>query len=65
MRNVYEVLRQKEMDLERVRREVNALRQAVPLLVDGADALKAEAASPQNNRWPLKVPEGLQPIARR
>ena len=32
MKNVYEVLRQKEMDLTRVRQEVEALRYVAPLL---------------------------------
>jgi hypothetical protein len=37
MRNVYQVLRDKELELERVSREVGALRLVVPLLVDEAD----------------------------
>ncbi len=32
MRNIHEVLQQKEDDLERVRREVEALRMVAPLL---------------------------------
>ena len=37
MKNVYEVLRQKELELSRLEKEVEALRVAAPLLVaDGA-----------------------------
>ncbi len=38
MRDIYEVLREKEDDIERVRREVEALRSVTPLLVDETDA---------------------------
>ncbi len=34
MMDVYEILRQKETDLSRVRREVDSLRMAIPLLSD-------------------------------
>ena len=37
MRNVYQVLRDKEMELERLSREVEALRLVVPLLAEEAD----------------------------
>lgn len=37
MRNVYQVLRDKELELERVSREVEALRLVLPLLADEAD----------------------------
>ncbi len=35
MKNVYEVLRQKELEVSRVEKEVEALRVAAPLLSDG------------------------------
>jgi hypothetical protein len=37
LRNVYQVLRDKELELEGISHEVEALRLVVPLLVDGAD----------------------------
>lgn len=37
MRNVYQVLREKELELERVTREVEALRLVAPMLTDPAD----------------------------
>jgi hypothetical protein len=35
MRDVYEVLRQKELEVSRLQKEVEALRVAAPLLSDG------------------------------
>ena len=35
MRDVYELLRQKELEVSRLQREVEALREAAPLLEDG------------------------------
>ena len=37
MKDVYEVLRQKELDLRRVQTEVEALQVVIPLLADHAD----------------------------
>jgi hypothetical protein len=65
MKNIYEVLREKEMDLARLRTEVDALRFVVPLLADRIaepgddDVVRATdlAWTPalQKNKWPLKV----------
>jgi hypothetical protein len=38
MRNIYEVLRQKELDVSRLQKEVEALRVAAPLLLAGRKA---------------------------
>ncbi len=43
MKNVYEVLRQKEMELTRLEKEVEALRLVAPLL---SEEKEAEAAKP-------------------
>jgi len=45
MKNVYEVLRQKELELARLEKEVEALRVAAPLLADEKESL-AEAPKP-------------------
>ena len=37
MKNVYEVLRQKELEVSRLKREVEALRIAAPLLSEGEE----------------------------
>jgi len=59
MRNVREVLRQKELDLTRVRREVEALRYVAPMLVEAGNIpLPApELELRQRNRWPLQISE--------
>lgn len=60
MKNVYEVLRQKERDLARVRHEVEALRSVAPMLTERNDQptsrLEPVGMSANSfNRWPLKV----------
>ena len=37
MRDLYQVLRQKELDLERTRQEIEALRSVIPLLAEEAE----------------------------
>jgi len=37
MRDLYQVLRQKELDLERTRKEIEALRSVIPLLCEEAE----------------------------
>jgi hypothetical protein len=44
MHDLYQVLRQKEMDLERVRNEIEALKFVIPLLREEAD--RTERVSP-------------------
>jgi hypothetical protein len=45
MKNVYEVLRQKEMELTRLEKEVEALRVVAPLLSEEKEALSDMAKS--------------------
>jgi hypothetical protein len=59
MKNVYEVLRQKELELSRLEKEVEALRVAAPLLSDEKEPLTeapkpslAATAPPQ----PVRIP---------
>ena len=40
MRDLYQVLRQKELDLERTRKEIEALRSVIPLLEESERAEK-------------------------
>jgi hypothetical protein len=65
MKNLLEVLQEKETDLARVRQEVEALRFVAPLLFemddpfsDPREALWLEP--PTQNRWPLEVDEPPQ-----
>ena len=58
MKNVYEVLRQKELEISRLKKEVGALRVAAPLLSednDGGNENKprlAGSTAPQPKRGP-------------
>ena len=57
MKNVYEVLRQKELELTRLEKEVEALRVAAPLLSDEKELAEAPkpslTAAPQQ---PVRIP---------
>ena len=58
MKNVYEVLRQKELELTRLEKEVEALRVAAPLLSDEKEQL-AEAPKPSLTATvpqPVRIP---------
>jgi len=75
MKNVYEVLRQKELELSRLEKEVEALRVAAPLLSDdkeaGSDATTAKptlATATSAPQQPIRIPQpqvaAVQPSAR-
>ena len=72
MKNVYEVLRQKELELTRLEKEVEALRIAAPLLSEekeaGAEAAtKAQVASSPAPQQPIRIPQpavSAAPVAR-
>jgi hypothetical protein len=59
MKNVYEVLRQKELELARLEKEVEALRVAAPLLSDEkesmSDSPKPTLTAAQSQQ-PLRIP---------
>jgi hypothetical protein len=63
MKNVYEVLRQKELELARLEKEVEALRVAAPLLSDEkeagmeASANKPTLATPPSTQAPIRIPQ--------
>ncbi len=44
MKDVYEVLRQKEIELVRLRQEVDALKLIIPLVVEGDETPQADKA---------------------
>ena len=56
MKNVYEVLRQKELELARLEKEVEALRVAAPLLSED----KESAMEATNNKPTLATPAPSQ-----
>ena len=58
MKDVYEVLRTKELEMENLRIEIEALRIAAPLLSDDGDS---NSSAPASTRWvapprPFQVP---------
>ncbi|MBZ5704390.1 MAG: hypothetical protein LAN63_03495 [Acidobacteriia bacterium] len=62
MKDAYAVLRQKEKDILRVRREIEVLRFIIPLLSEESgqspQATEVSASTvPQTNKWPLEVRE--------
>jgi hypothetical protein len=61
MKNVYEVLRQKELELTRLEKEVEALRVAAPLLSDEKEQL-AEVPKPSLTATPPQQPVRIPPV---
>lgn len=59
MKNVYEVLRQKEMELTRLEKEVEALRLVAPLLSEEKEGAEIKSALPTAVNGPqpaLRIP---------
>ena len=67
MKNVYEVLRQKELELARLEKEVEALRVAAPLLSDEGkdmvDAPKPTLATTTTAQQPIRIPQAANAAA--
>ena len=61
MKNVYEVLRQKELELTRLEKEVEALRVAAPLLSEEKEPL-AEAPKPSLTASAQPQPVRIPPV---
>ena len=63
MKNVYEVLRQKELELARLEKEVEALRLAAPLLSDDKESIseggnnKPTLAAAPTPQQPIRIPQ--------
>lgn len=60
MKNLQDVLLEKETELLRVREEVQALQLVAPMLLDGSDNSTQELTHPEahsRNRWPLAIEE--------
>ncbi|HKS72559.1 MAG TPA: hypothetical protein VJQ82_05135 [Terriglobales bacterium] len=56
MKDPYALLRQKENELQRLRREIEALRAVLPLLAEDVTTAFEPAPAPvPNNKWPLEV----------
>ncbi len=61
MKNVYEVLRQKELELTRLEKEVEALRVAAPLLSEEKEA-PADAPKPSLTATAPQQPVRIPPV---
>ena len=59
MKNIYEVMRQKEQEIARLEKEIEALRVAAPLLVDEQDLDNIES---NNKSVAVTGASGPQPI---
>jgi hypothetical protein len=58
MKDIYQVLREKEQAVARLRREIEALRFCAPMLAEAGEAIQPPAPSPsstQATRWPVDV----------
>jgi hypothetical protein len=53
VKDLYAVLIEKEKEVQRVRQEVEALRNVLPLLAE--DPEPAKPLPSQNNKWPIEV----------
>jgi hypothetical protein len=54
VKDLYAVLLEKEQEVKRLRKEVEALRNVLPLLAeDSTEPLRPEPSS--NNKWPIEV----------
>ena len=62
MKDAYEVLYRKEADLARVRREIESLTMAVPLLVNDASSFVFPDGAPQQDRKPSQKADSAQLI---
>lgn len=51
MKDPYQVLKQKEMDIERVQSEIEALHFVIPLLAEERDWIESGLATPSSGRW--------------
>jgi hypothetical protein len=64
VRDIYEVLRDKEDAIERVRREIKALRLVIPLLADAKTSIPQPAARREANTEPVsQLGEALSTVA--
>jgi hypothetical protein len=66
MKNVYEVLRQKELELTRLEKEVEALRVAAPLLSDEKESVSDTISKPSltasvSPQPPIRIPQPTVP----
>ena len=54
MKNIYDVMRQKELELERLKKEIEALRMVAPLLEEKEPAREIASSSPAKTYSPTQ-----------
>jgi hypothetical protein len=56
MKDIYQVLREKEQAVARLRREIEALRFCAPMLAESGEAVQPPSPSPTPaTRWPVDL----------
>jgi predicted dithiol-disulfide oxidoreductase (DUF899 family) len=55
VKDLYAVLLQKEKEVQRVREEVQALRNVLPLLAEDSSEAAAKPEQGKSNKWPIEV----------
>jgi len=56
VKNIHEVLRQKEQEVAALQDEIEALRKVLPLLSDGQDSTGKSASALSRSRQPMRIP---------
>jgi hypothetical protein len=56
VKNIHEVLRQKEQEVAALQDEIEALRKVLPLLSDGQDRTGKSASALSRSRQPMRIP---------
>ena len=54
MKNIYDVMRQKELEIERLKKEIEALRLVAPMLEDKEPAREIASSSPTKTYSPTQ-----------
>jgi hypothetical protein len=62
MKNIYEVLRHKELEMERLKKDIEALRIVAPMLMDEKEQLAGVSTQPAAKSYPTQ-PGSEQPVA--
>jgi len=54
MKDIYQLLREKELAIARLKKEVEALRACIPLLNDSEQSLLANQPTSSSTQWPIE-----------
>ncbi len=62
MKNIYDVLRQKELEVERLKKEIEALRIVAPMLMDEKDQSAATATATTTTKAYTSSQQNAEPV---